>query len=249
MNKKIIIGNWKLNGNKKKIKRDIKKIEKKINTKNCIVSIAPPIVYMSYIHKKIKKIKLTSQNIDIKYYGSYTGDISSLMLKDIGVKYVIIGHSERRIYHKENNEIIFKKILSSLKFNLKPILCIGENIKEYNKKNSTNVCKKQINYLIKKKKSLFKKIIIAYEPIWAIGTGKNASIKHISKIHLFIKKQLVEINKKIKILYGGSVNINNYQDIIKQKNVDGFLIGASSLNSDIFIKIVNNTNNIINNLK
>ncbi len=246
MKKKIIIANWKLNGNRKFIKKYIKKIKNIKNNSHIEISISPPIPYLWFTYLLIKntKISITSQNIDINISGPFTGDISGKNLKDINVKYVIIGHSERKKYHFENKIIILKKIITSKKSNIIPIICIGENIKEYIQKKSIKICKKQIKYIIKNTNiNIFNKTIIAYEPIWAIGTGKNANIKHINKIHNFIKKYIKKKTKKkiknMKIIYGGSVNNKNSHKIISQKNVDGLLIGKSSLNIKEFKKILN----------
>ncbi len=249
MNKKIIICNWKLNGNKKFIKNYIKKLNKYKNLyKNKEICIAPPIIYMYYLNKLIKKtkIKLTSQNVDININGAFTGEISAKMLKNINTKYVIIGHSERKKYHFEKNKLLLKKILITKKLNLIPIICIGENIKQYKNNISIKICKKQLKYFIKYKNiEIFKNSIIAYEPIWSIGTGKNASINHINKINKFIKHYLLSFNNnkiknKFKIIYGGSINPINSKNIISQKNIDGLLIGKSSLNIKNFIKIIKN---------
>ncbi len=250
MKKKIIICNWKLNGNKKFIKNFINKLikNKKIYKKN-IICISPPIIYMDYTRKLIKNnnINLTSQNVDINTKGSFTGEISAKMLKKINTKYIIIGHSERRLYHSENNNILLKKIIITKKLNMIPIICIGENIDEYNLKISKKICKKQLNYFIKKEGiNILKNTIIAYEPIWSIGTGKNASTKHIYKINKYIKKYIININKNIKnkfnIIYGGSINKNNVNKIINKTNIDGLLIGKSSLDINELIKIIKNIN-------
>ncbi len=244
--KKIIIANWKLNGNLKFIKKYFKILKKNIKKEiNYEISISPPILYLQYINKIIKNIKyltLTSQNIDIHSNGPYTGEISGLMLNDIGIKYTLIGHSERRKFHNEDNKIIFNKIKSSIKNKIIPILCIGENINDYINKNSEKVCKNQLKYLIKNNnKKIFNNIIIAYEPIWAIGTGKTANINHINKIHKYIKKYIKrkEITNNINVIYGGSIKYKNAKEIIKQKYIDGLLIGNSSLNINEFIKIIN----------
>ncbi len=253
MNKKIIICNLKLNGNKKFIKNYIKKIKKKINLyKNIKILISPPILYTYYVYNLIKKtkIKLTSQNVDIHIKGSYTGEISAKMLKDINTKYVIIGHSERRKYHLENNKTLLKKIIISKKLNIKPIICIGENLDEYKSKKSKKKCIKQLKYFIKKKNiNIFKKTIIAYEPIWSIGTGNIPTTKHINKIIKYIKNYLINNSKnlknKFKIIYGGSINKENFKNIINNKNINGLLIGKSSLNINNIIKIIKNINNNI----
>ncbi len=247
MNKKIIIANLKLNGNVKYIKKYIEILKKYtyINQKYRIL-IAPPILYLYLSNLIIKEsqIKLVSQNIDKNISGSFTGEISGEMLKDINIKYVIIGHSERKKYHKENNIDILNKIIIAKKFNIKPIICIGENIQDYENKKSKKICKKQIKFLIKNNNiNILKNTILAYEPIWAIGTGKNANIKHISKIHKYIIKYITSINKniikKIKIIYGGSINKKNIYNIINNKYIDGLLIGKSSWKIENFIKILN----------
>ncbi len=250
MNKKIIIANLKLNGNTKYIKKYIKKLNNFNNFKKYNIFIAPPIpyLYLSSLIIKKNKIKLVSQNIDKNISGSFTGEISGMMLKDINVKYVIIGHSERRKYHKEKNKTILNKIIISKKLNITPIICIGENIKDYNNKKSKEKCKKQIKYLIKNNNiNIFKNTILAYEPIWAIGTGKNANIKHINKIHKFIIQYLKSFDKNIintiKIIYGGSINNKNIYKIINNKYVNGLLIGKSSWEIKEFIKILNIINN------
>ncbi len=249
MKKKIIIANLKLNGNLNYIKKYIKKLKKYSYLHKNNIFLAPPILYLYYATKLIKKsnINLVSQNIDINLSGSFTGEISAEMIKDIKIKYIIIGHSERKKYHKENNEIILNKIIITKKLNLIPIICIGENIDEYKKNKSIITCKEQIDYIIKNKNiHLLENSIIAYEPIWAIGTGKNANINHINKIHQFIIKYLYSINKniinKIKIIYGGSINKKNVFNILNNNNVYGLLIGKSSWNIKDFIKILNTIN-------
>ncbi len=239
--KKIIIANWKLNGNINFIKKYSKEINKEINNfKKIELSISPPTIYLYYLKKKInKKITLTCQNIDINLKGSFTGETSILMIKDLKIKYIIIGHSERRKNHNENDKNITKKIIISKKNNIIPIICIGENINNYINKKSIDVCISQIKNTIIKNKISTKNIIIAYEPIWSIGTGKVANIKHIINICKNIKKYIYKKNKeKIKFIYGGSINHKNANEIINNNNIDGLLIGNSSLEPNELIKIL-----------
>ncbi|AXN02154.1 Triosephosphate isomerase [Candidatus Purcelliella pentastirinorum] len=246
MKKILIVTNWKLNGTKKTIKKLIKKYKKIINkTKNIKIIIAPPLIYLDYTKKKIKKIniELAAQNIDLHLSGAYTGETSIKMLKDIGIKYVIIGHSERKIYHNENNNIIEKKFNLVNDNRLIPILCIGENYTEYKNNQTKKICIQQIKSILKNtKKKLIKKLIIAYEPIWSIGTNKYPKPKEIQKINKYIKsyiyKKYKELHNKTIIQYGGSVNINNFYEIIKQPNVDGTLIGNASLNGKNFVSMI-----------
>ncbi len=249
---KIIIANWKLNSNKIKIKNYFK-IWKKHNINNKLkIIIAPPIIYIPYIQKILKKyniynIKLCAQNIDFHTKGPYTGEISAKMLKDNNIKYVILGHSERKKWHYETNYNILKKIILSKKYNIKPIICIGENINEYINKKSLEICIQQLNYLVKKSNlNIFINTIIAYEPIWAIGTGQSANILHIKNIHKYIKKYLNNINPNnntnTKVIYGGSINQYNIASIINNKYINGALIGKTSLDIQIFMQSIQKLN-------
>ncbi|CAL4320940.1 triose-phosphate isomerase [Buchnera aphidicola] len=251
MKKITIIGNWKLNGTKNLVKKFSKKINLKFKKYSKFINIvlSPPYVYIDRMRKKIKDKKnifLGSQNTDLRKSGAYTGEISVNMLKDIGVKYIFIGHSERRIYHKENNKKISKKFKIVKDNKLIPILCIGETKKEKKYKLTKVILKKQIKKIFNLcGKNAFKNSYIAYEPVWAIGSGKSASIKDINKVHQFIKDYIFKkskINNNYKknfyIQYGGSVTEDNALEIISQKNVDGLLIGANSLNYKKFLKII-----------
>ncbi|WP_348666394.1 triose-phosphate isomerase [Arsenophonus symbiont of Ornithomya chloropus] len=243
----LIIGNWKLNGNSQMVKTFIQKISNTLkNVIFCKIVIAPPILYLTEAKKKLNnsKIELCAQNVDINLSGSFTGEISAKMLKDIGTKYIIIGHSERRKYHKENNFYIVKKFSIAKSQGLIPVLCIGENKKEYNSGKTQEVCAYQIDQILNVLGvNAFENSVIAYEPIWAIGTGKAATPEHAQKVHQFIRQHIgkknLAIAKQIIIQYGGSVNENNARDFFMQSDIDGALIGKSSLKSDIFSTIVN----------
>ncbi|WMC18813.1 MAG: triose-phosphate isomerase [Enterobacteriaceae bacterium PSpicST2] len=244
----LIIANWKLNGNKYFINIFLNKICYKLKNKKLFnISIAPPLIYLYTAIKKIRgsNINICAQNVDINTFGAFTGDISAKMLKDIGVKYVLIGHSERRIYHKETDFQILKKFLNVKENNLIPVLCIGETLEEKKKKKSKEICFNQINLIIKNLGiKIFKNCVIAYEPIWAIGNKISVKPLKIQKIHKFIRSQISlydkEIAKKIIIQYGGSVNNKNSKELLIQKDIDGLLIGNSSLNINNFLKIINN---------
>lgn len=243
MKKPFIVCNWKLNGDKNIINNFLNSIKLIDNVKNMQLIIAPPAIYLNYLQDLIieEKIFLAAQNVDIHENGAFTGEISAAMLKDVGVKYVILGHSERKIFHGENNKITLEKIFMAIKFNLIPIICIGETLKQ-NKENKTKeVCLEQIKYLVNN--NIMKncnKIIIAYEPIWAIGTGKSAEPEKIQIFIKFIKeyiKKSFKISKKILMLYGGSVNKKNAKAFLNQPDIDGLLVGKASLNTDFFYSI------------
>ncbi|MCV2526189.1 MAG: triose-phosphate isomerase [Candidatus Lightella neohaematopini] len=250
----LIISNWKLNGSKYLINNFINKISHVIKGCNFSIVIAPPLLYLDYMQQIIKFYKcdnhilLSAQNIDIHNYGSFTGEISAKMLKDIGIKYAIIGHADRKIFHKENNDIILKKFTLLKSEDISPILCIGETKKEYQSNQTIAVCIKQINNIIKNLGILaLQNTIIAYEPIWAIDNKIIIDPTYIQKIHSTIRNYLMKINckisKNISIQYGGSVNFTNVLNLLKQQDIDGVLIGRASLDTESFIKILNIINN------
>ncbi|AEH39783.1 triose phosphate isomerase [Buchnera aphidicola (Cinara tujafilina)] len=249
MIKPIIIGNWKLNGSKKFILRILKPLNQFLIKyyKICTVVLAPPLLYANFIQNILstdqKKFFLGSQNVDVHFSGPFTGEISPIMLKDMGIQYVIIGHSERRLNHYENNALVAKKFYMLKEENLIPILCIGETIQEHNDKKTKEICKKQIDLIFDLcGKNAFNNSIIAYEPIWAIGSGQSASPKEVQNISCFIRNYIKsKSNNNIKnffIQYGGSVSQHNVQELIYQHDIDGFLIGGASLILKEFKKII-----------
>lgn len=247
--KKIVIGNWKMNPETFSEARDlftaVKKETKKIE--NIEVVIAPPTILIP--HLKINNgdnIELGAQNMHWEEKGAYTGEISPAMLKDAMVKYVIIGHSERRIYFKETDEMVNVKILSAFKNKLTPILCIGETLQEKKAEKTQDIVKAQLtNDLndIMEDEIAASKFYIAYEPIWAIGSGLIPTFDDILSAKLLIKKILAslynrEIADKIPILYGGSVSSLNARDIIHKGDMDGLLVGGASIKAGEFVNII-----------
>ena len=238
---KYVIANWKMNGDSTYIKmvKNLDLFMKKRTKKLPNVIICPPFTLLSkFVSSKIKHITFGAQDIYSEEKGAFTGSVSGSMIKEIGGKYVIIGHSERRKFQKETIVELKKKIDIAINNNLCVIFCIGESLLEIKKRN--NVLKNQL-------KSLpinfdFKKIIIAYEPIWAIGTGLTPSLEEINHIHGNIRKMLKPYlgpkNMNISILYGGSVNKYNSSEIMNLANVDGALVGGASLKYSDFSKII-----------
>ena len=238
---KYTIANWKMNGQKDsyKLVKSISNYCQKMKRKTSKVVICPPFTLLSELIKKEKKIKFGGQDCHYKSEGAYTGSISANMLKTINCQYVILGQSERRIYQKETSQELNLKIQSAIKSNLTVIYCIGEKLEEIKKRNI--ILKKQLSSLPKKIDP--KKIIIAYEPVWAIGTGKVPSLNDINKIHEKIRHILsnlvsLRFSKHVSILYGGSVNAVNSVDILNLDHVDGALVGGASLKSEEFCKII-----------
>ena len=245
-NKKLLIaGNWKMNGLRKSslmISNLIKYIKNK-KFKNTDILICPPFTIANIFSSLSKKSNLIigAQDCSDKESGAFTGDISPEMLKDIDLEMVILGHSERREYHNETSEIVKKKAINALKNKLKVIICVGESLSQKKNGKTLRIIGDQL------KKSLPDKItsnnlIIAYEPIWAIGSGLIPKNEDIFKVHEFIAKKLVKKygvkGKKIKILYGGSVNKKNAEDILSIDFVNGALVGGASLRYKDFKSIL-----------
>ncbi len=238
------IANWKMFGTLKTLDSLKKVISFSNNFKRNKLNIiyCPPSTLIRPLFKKLKKtsIEVGAQNChESKKFASLTGQINSDMLKDVGAKYVILGHSENR-KNGENNKLINQKIKSALKTGLKVIICIGESLKEKKNNQTNKVLNYQINNSLKGIKN-FTKIIIAYEPVWAIGTGKIPKLDDLRKNILFIKKKFRD--ESIKILYGGSVNSKNIKDLKKISTLDGFLIGGESRDPKKFIDIIKKTYN------
>jgi len=247
-NKILFIANWKMFGNLNSVKsiESVINLSKKKNYKNAKIIYCPPYTLLNYFVIKTRKTNLDvgAQNCHYEINtGPYTGSISSTMIKKLGAKYVIIGHSENRS-NGETNTQINKKIHSAILNNLNVIFCIGENLFEKKNKKTNKILKQQIDLGLKKIKKI-DKIIFAYEPVWSIGTGKVLTNKELTKQVIIIKKIIKNKfkNQKIKIIYGGSVNNQNI-DILKQiKEINGFLIGGASQNSKKFIDIIKKTIN------
>ncbi|CAL4322138.1 triose-phosphate isomerase [Buchnera aphidicola] len=248
MNLPLIIANWKLNGNKKIFSTllNFLKKNKKVFKQKCKLNIAPSHIYLYKFREIIKEnqwINLSAQNVDIHVSGAFTGEISALMLKDMLVTHVIIGHSERRNFHNENEYLIAEKFNLLKKQNLIPILCIGETIEEKKDNKTIEICKKQIDIIFELVgKKAFYNTIIAYEPIWSIGSGNSANPKEVqfilSTLRTYIKEKSSSFLEDFYLLYGGSVNENNIHFFCKEKDIDGFLVGTACLNFDIFLNIL-----------
>ncbi len=238
--KKLIVANWKLNPNTqegaKRLFESVKKSVSKI--KNAEVIICPPFVYIPILARlSVRSLGVGGQNVFYKEKGAYTGEISPLMLKDLNVKYAIVGHSERRELG-ETDDMINKKVKATLDAGFKPIFCVGE--KEGEDKNL--ILTKQIEEGLKGV-SKISNLIIAYEPVWAIGNGKNCSVDEALRSVVLIRSIVSKLYnqdaaKKVKILYGGSVNSKNASSYLREESINGLLVGGASLDSDEFIKIV-----------
>ena len=240
-NKKIIAGNWKMNGLKNeawKLTNDLlSKFENLDDKLGFEMIICPPATLLSEVVSMVdgSPLKVGAQNCSDKLNGAYTGEISSVMIKDIGADFVILGHSERRSYYGETNEIVAGKAEVALNQGLTPIICIGETLEEKENGSALAVIEEQFLNSIPQNATI-ENIIIAYEPVWAIGTGKVATLQDIIDVHTKIR----EVSERrfgspnVSILYGGSVKPNNAKDIFSLKDVDGVLVGGASLKADDF---------------
>ena len=245
--KKIVAGNWKMNNDLQETELLINELVKETNHSGCEIMIAPSFVSLkaSIDLLKDKDIEVISQNVHQNNDGAYTGEISAKMLSSIGIKTTIIGHSERREYFSETHEILKNKVDTSIENSIKIIFCFGEELKDRKTNNHFNIISNQISESLFHLSSLdWDNIILAYEPVWAIGTGETASSDQVQEMHSFIRsfiaqKYSSELAQKISILYGGSVKPNNAKEIFSMEDVDGGLIGGASLNSKDFFSIVN----------
>ena len=242
-----MVANWKMNGSLKSIntflcdlKRDF--LDKELESQQVI--ILPPHVYLQIVAKDLSgtNILIGAQDTDERESGSVTGGVSAKMLQDVGCDYILLGHSERRKLFNESDAVIFQKLIQALKIGLKAILCIGESLEQRNSGQVLEVISDQLKPIISQKKLLqSKELLIAYEPVWAIGSNKSATIPEIgyalSKIREMLRNVGTNLSESTKILYGGSVTEKNIAEILAVDEVDGALIGGASLDSKSFSKI------------
>jgi triosephosphate isomerase len=248
MRKKLVAGNWKMHKDKFETSDLISKLKEKLNSFNADVDvvICPPFTSIELAGELIKNspIRLGAQNMHSEIEGAFTGEVSAKMLKSFGVEFVILGHSERRAYFKESDEFINQKIKRAIEFDIKPIFCLGETLEERENGKTFEVVESQLTKgLAGISRIDLEKIIIAYEPVWAIGTGKTATPQQAQEVHSFLRSKISElydseISEKTKILYGGSVKPENARDLFKQPDIDGGLIGGACLNADSFYQII-----------
>ncbi|AGH39330.1 Triosephosphate isomerase [Bibersteinia trehalosi USDA-ARS-USMARC-188] len=242
----LVMGNWKLNGDKAFTKNLIAELNAELaGVTGCAVAIAPPVMYLAEAEAALagSAIALGAQNVDVNVKGAFTGDISTEMLKEFGAKYIIIGHSERRTYHKESDEFVAQKFKALKDAGLVPVLCIGETEAENEAGQTQAVCARQIDAVINSLGvEAFNGAVIAYEPVWAIGTGKSATPAQAQAVHAFIRGHIAAksqaVAEQVIIQYGGSVNDANAAELFTQPDIDGALVGGASLKAGAFAVIV-----------
>ncbi len=249
MRDKIVAGNWKMNLTSEEAIRLTEDIKIQLSTnalKDVKLILIPSYIYLEKMKSYLNNtgVFLGAQDVSSRNNGAYTGEVSASMLKSIGVDYCLLGHSERRQYHKENNEGLSEKLYRLIENKLTPIFCIGETLEEREGGQLYEIIKNQLKPALDLKENYFKKIILAYEPVWAIGTGLTATSHQAQEMHAFIRKEVEKgfgdgVASETSILYGGSCKPSNAQELFTCKDVDGGLIGGASLVAEDFISIAN----------
>lgn len=246
MRKKIVAGNWKMNNDLSATEALVAKLQKKFPETDAEVMIAPPFTNLFTAFEALRQspIEVIAQNMHFAESGAYTGEISADMLKSVGVQTVILGHSERRAYFGETDEILAKKVDAALAKEMTVMFCFGEELNDRKADNHFKVVESQLkNALFHLESNAFKHIILAYEPVWAIGTGETATPEQAQEMHKFVRETLAKqynetVAESTSILYGGSVKPGNAKEIFSQPDVDGGLIGGASLHASDFTAII-----------
>lgn len=247
MPRKIVAGNWKMNNNLPQTENLLKDLKKQVIPEDVVVMVAPSFtnLYTAFESTREHPIEVIAQNMHQSTSGAFTGEVSVGMLKSVGVKTVILGHSERRAYFNETDNLLAKKLNSALENDMQVIFCIGEELEDRSNGEHFEVILNQLeNGVFHVSEDSWSRIVIAYEPVWAIGTGETASPKQAQEMHKYIRETIAkqyssDIAKNISILYGGSVKPSNAKEIFAKKDVDGGLVGGAALNAEDFMAIVN----------
>jgi triosephosphate isomerase len=245
MRQPLVAGNWKMNGSLDSIKSLIEGIKAgKDAVTTAEMAVCPPFVYVAQVAQMLAgtKVAVGAQDVSDQEAGAFTGEVAPGMLTDIGCKYVIVGHSERRSLYGESDEFTARKFAAARKAGLVPILCVGELLEEREQGITEAVVARQLDAVIKLEGiAALGDAVIAYEPVWAIGTGKTASPQQAQDVHAFIRGKLTDLDadvaEKVQILYGGSMNAGNAADLLAMSDIDGGLIGGASLKADDFLAI------------
>jgi len=247
MKQKLIAGNWKMNGslaaNEALVHGVQQGLAQALAGKHAQVAVCVPAAYLSQVQQLVKAsgIDLGSQDVSAHESGAYTGEISAVMLKDFAVRYAIVGHSERRQYHGETDDQVAIKAQLALSAGITPIVCVGETLAEREAGKTEEVVKRQLAAVIHTNGHCISEIVVAYEPVWAIGTGKTASPEQAQAVHAVLRSQLkaaTEHSERVQILYGGSMNAANAAELLSQPDIDGGLIGGAALKVADFLTII-----------
>jgi triosephosphate isomerase (TIM) len=243
MNKKqLIAGNWKMNGSLAENDALVRALVAGLRDAQCNVAVCVPAPYLAQVQmlRAGSALELGAQDVSQHAQGAYTGEVSAAMLKEFGVRYAIVGHSERRQYHCESDTLVAEKAKTALAAGITPIVCVGETLAEREAGKTEEVVKRQLAAVIHTNGHCISEIAVAYEPVWAIGTGKTATPEQAQQVHAVLRAQLKAASPKadrIVLLYGGSMNAGNAQALLSQPDIDGGLVGGASLKATDFLKI------------
>ncbi len=243
MSRKLIAGNWKMNGSLAANAALLQGLRDGLKSSACDVAVCVPAAYLAQCQGLLagSGIDLGAQDVSQHEAGAYTGETSVAMLKDFGVRYAIVGHSERRLYHGETDAVVAAKAQRALAGGVTPIVCVGETLAEREAGKTEEVVKRQLAAVIHLNGHCISEVVVAYEPVWAIGTGKTASPEQAQQVHAVLRAQLKAATpqvERIKLLYGGSMNAANAAQLLAQPDIDGGLIGGASLKAPDFLTII-----------
>ena len=241
--KKLIAGNWKMNGSLEANDALVRAVVAGLKDAKCAVAVCVPAPYLAQVQmlKSGSALELGAQDVSQHEQGAFTGEVSAKMLREFGVRYAIVGHSERRQYHGETDALVAEKAKTALANGITPIVCVGETLAEREAGKTEEVVKRQMAAVIHVNGHCISEIVVAYEPVWAIGTGKTATPDEAQQVHALLRKQLAAATahaERVNILYGGSMNAGNAAALLAQPDIDGGLIGGASLKAPDFLQIV-----------
>ena len=241
--RKLIAGNWKMNGSIAANDALVRAVIAGLSASDCTVAVCVPAPYLAQLQmlRQGCALELGSQDVSAHESGAFTGEVSASMLKDFGVRYAIVGHSERRQFHGETDVVVADKAKAALAHGITPIVCVGETLAEREAGRTEEVVKRQLAAVIHTNGHCISEIAVAYEPVWAIGTGKTATPQQAQQVHAVLRAQLQAATahaQRVQILYGGSMNAANAASLLAQADIDGGLIGGASLKAADFLQII-----------
>ncbi len=241
--KKLIAGNWKMNGGLAANEALLRALLEGLGGAACDVAVAVPAPYLAQVQALTagSLVAVAAQDVSVHEAGAYTGEISAAMLKDFGVRYVLVGHSERRQYHCETDAVVAEKARRALAMGVTPIVCVGETLQEREAGQTEMVVKRQLAAVIHVNGHCISEVVVAYEPVWAIGTGRTATPEQAQAVHAVLRAQLAAASEhadRIRLLYGGSMNAANAAQLLAQPDIDGGLVGGASLKAPDFLQII-----------
>ena len=241
--RKLIAGNWKMNGGLAANEALLRELLQGLGQPAAEVAVAVPAVYVAQVQALLQGslIKLGAQDVSAHDAGAYTGEVSAIMLKDFGVRYALVGHSERRQYHGETDALVAAKAQKALNAGITPIVCVGETLSQREAGETEVVVKRQLAAVIQAVGQCVTELVVAYEPVWAIGTGKTATPEQAQAVHAVLRAQLAAASTqaaKVPLLYGGSMNASNAEQLLAQPDINGGLIGGAALKAQDFLKII-----------